>query len=53
VELVEDNFSASWTAASNDVDRGQEVRDFLLELKIPTKSFSPVLLIYPTSRRKR
>lgn len=25
VELIEDNFSASWTAASNDVDRGQEV----------------------------
>jgi len=25
VELVEDNFSASWTAASNDTDRGQEV----------------------------
>jgi hypothetical protein len=24
VELVEDNFSASWTAASNDIDRGQE-----------------------------
>jgi hypothetical protein len=32
VELVEDNFSASWTAASIDVDRGQEVRDLLREL---------------------
>lgn len=53
VELVEDNFSASWTAASNDVDRGQEVRDLLRELKAHTISFSPVLLIYPTCRRKR
>ena len=24
IELVEDNFSASWTAASNEIDKGQE-----------------------------
>jgi hypothetical protein len=56
VELVEDNFSASWTAASNDVDRGQEVRDLLfelVELEVPTQLFSPVSLIYPSCRRRR
>jgi hypothetical protein len=55
VELVEDNFSASWTAASIDVDRGQEVRACCstLELHTTSISFSPILLIYTTCRRKR
>ena len=32
VELVEDNFTSSWTAASVDVDRGQEVRFALVHV---------------------
>jgi len=32
VELVEDNFSASWTAASADIDRGQEAEKLTTEV---------------------
>jgi hypothetical protein len=53
VELVEDNFSASWTAASTDVDRGQEVCCMLFELEFPAESFSPVSPTYPTCRQRR
>jgi len=43
IELVEDNFSASWTAASADIDRGQEAEKMTTEV-----AFLAVLLRFMT-----
>ena len=43
VELVEDNFSASWTASSAEVDRGQETEKMTAEV-----AFLAVLLRFMT-----